>query len=683
MKNKKKLFIFVAIISIVLFISLFFIYYYHESSLLNSADKKWINENGKKIIDIEVFNDVPIFGLDGNGVIFDFLNYVTDETNLQFNKIPYSKNEEHGAKNYRIEFIDGSVKIDSNKLFIYEDIYTLIGKKSVKINTLKDLSGYTIGILKSDESNINYYLKSVNNINYNPYETYTELFAALDSNDVDFIIGSNIETINKTIVGSDYYLNYFFTDISKNIVLTLDTNNQELNSILTKYFNNFIKEYYVSNYNKLLLNYYFSENKINDKTKTDLLGKTYTYGYVENIPYEMTYSNKLNGIASAYINRIIRLTDIDFVYKKYVNLEELKKAIANGEVDIYLDYAEINNSDFLKTDSPFIENFVVLSLVDNNYVIDTLEGLKGKNILTLSNNRYLINYLKNTAMANIKEVDTLKSLLKNIDNDYNIIVLDQEVYNYYKNKELKDYDILYSGVSSFDFNFMIKKDCESFYKLFNYIINTNSYYKYRNNAFSNLNVSIFETTSFEETYLLILAAILVPIILIVIVYIYIKNRHKLRLIKKEDRKKYTDMLTSLKNRNYLNLQIDSWNNNKVYPQAIVVVDINNLKYINDNYGREKGDALIVKAASILVNTQLENTEIIRSDGTEFVIYLVGYTENQIEVYTKKLRKELSTLPYEYGAAVGYSMIFDNIKTIDDAINEALIALQSDKDSYRS
>ena len=131
-----------------------------------------------------------------------------------------------------------------------------------------------------------------------------------------------------------------------------------------------------------------------------------------------------------------------------------------------------------------------------------------------------------------------------------------------------------------------------------------------------------------------------------------------------DRHKYTDMLTSLKNRNYLNLQIDSWNLSKVYPQTIVIVDINNLKYINDNYGREKGDNLIVRVASILVNTQLENTEIVRTDGTEFLIYLVGYSENQIDIYLKKLRKELTELPYGFGASVGYSMIFDNIKTID-------------------
>ena len=683
MKNKK-LITFIIVIAILLFIGLFFVYYYHESSLLDSNDKKWISDNGKKIIDIEVFNDVAVFGLDGHGVVFDFLSYVTDETELQFNKKPYSKEVGPTTNSYRIEMVDGSSSIDSNRLLMYEDNYVAISKKETKINKLSDFSGYTLGVLKSDESNINYYLKHVDNLKCSSYDDFASLFNALDNDEINFVVASNIMTLDKTINGK-YLINYFFTDIKKDIVVTLDTSNQNnasLNTILTKYFNNFMKEYYVSNYNKLLLNYYISENNINDKTRTDLLSKTYVYGYVENTPYEVTNGSKLNGISAEYINRVIRLTDIDFTYKKYNNIDDLNKAISKGEVDIYFDYIDNQNNKYLKSTSPFIENFVVLGKVKDNYIVSSLEGLKGMNVSLLFNNKYLVNYIKNSTMSNVKTYNNIKELVKKSSNEASILVLDKEVYTYYKNKELKDYEVLFSDIMTTDYSFMIKSDNESFYKLFNYIINTNSYYKYRNNGFNNLNVSPLKTSSFEETYLLILGIILIPIIIGALVITYIKNRHKLKLVKKEDRKKYTDMLTSLKNRNYLNLQIDNWNASRVYPQSIVVVDINNLKFINDSYGREKGDNLIVRTASILVNTQLENSEIIRTDGTEFIIYLVGYTENQIEIYTKKLRKELTLLPYGYGASVGFSMIFDNIKTIDDAISEALIDMQSDKDSYR-
>lgn len=683
MKNKKKLLIFTISVAIVVFIALFFIYYYRESSLLTSDDKKWISENGTRVIDIEVFNDVAVYGMNGKGIIFDFLDYVTEETDLQFNKKPYLKSENTSGNSYKIEILDGSIALATNQLFIFEDNYVAVSKdKTIKINKITDFATYTIGVLESEESNISYYLKSAKGVKFNSYKNKEELFKALNENEVNLIITPNILSLENTISNDNYYLNYFFTDITKKIVLTLDEKNQALNNIIKKYFDSFMEEKYVADYNKLLLDYYIEERDINDKTRADLLSKTYVYGYVENAPYEITKGSKLAGIAAEYINRLVRLTDIDFTYKKYKTVEELNKAIENEEVDIYFDYIGNQNGKYLETVSTFIENYVVLGRITDDYVISSFEGLKGNNVYMLENNKYLINYIKSGAMVNVATQENIKDLVKRAKENKALIVVDKEVYSYYREKELKDYEVIYSDIMSNDYAFMVKSDNSSFYTLFNYVINTNSYYKYRNSGLNKLNLSVFETSSFEEMYLLILAMILLPVLIVTITFVIIKNRHKLKLVKKEDRKKYTDMLTSLKNRNYLNLQIDSWNLNKVYPQAIVVVDLNNLKYINDNYGREKGDSLIVKAASILVNTQLENTEIIRSDGTEFIIYLVGYSEDQISVYLKKLRKELEELPYGFGASVGSSMIFDNIKTIDDAINEAMIDMQSDKESYR-
>jgi len=40
------------------------------------------------------------------------------------------------------------------------------------------------------------------------------------------------------------------------------------------------------------------------------------------------------------------------------------------------------------------------------------------------------------------------------------------------------------------------------------------------------------------------------------------------------------------------------------------------------------------------------------------------------------------LPYGFGAAIGYSMIVDEIKTIDDAINEATLEMRTDKEDYK-
>ena len=75
MKNKKKLFLIVFGVAIIVFIGLYAILNYSEPNVLNSQDKKWIADNGGKVIDIDVINNIPVYANNGSGVIFDFLDY--------------------------------------------------------------------------------------------------------------------------------------------------------------------------------------------------------------------------------------------------------------------------------------------------------------------------------------------------------------------------------------------------------------------------------------------------------------------------------------------------------------------------------------------------------------------------------------------------------------------------------
>ena len=143
--------------------------------------------------------------------------------------------------------------------------------------------------------------------------------------------------------------------------------------------------------------------------------------------------------------------------------------------------------------------------------------------------------------------------------------------------------------------------------------------------------------------------------------------------------KYIDQLTSLKNRNYLNENIASWNKNTIYPQATIIIDLNQVRNINDTLGYEQGDAQIKAAANVLIKTQLDNTDIMRTDGNEYLIYLVGYQEKQVVSYIRKLYKEFKNLPYEHGAAIGYSMITNDMKTIEDSINESVEDMRTKKE----
>ena len=248
-------------------------------------------------------------------------------------------------------------------------------------------------------------------------------------------------------------------------------------------------------------------------------------------------------------------------------------------------------------------------------------------------------------------------------------------YNYYKNSKLRDYYIVYEGTLDLNYNFLIKRDTtnNTFTEVFQYYLTNINHTEFKNRGMSNLmsnnilaNISLF--------YYAVVAAL---IVVGVAIYKNIKNR-KIKF--NEEKSRFIDALTSLKNRNYLTRNMSKWDENKVYPQSIIVVDLNDLKSINNEFGYNEGDMVIKNAANILINNQLKNTDIIRTDGNEFMIYMVGYNEDQTVLYMRKLYKLMKELPHEKGATLGYSMITDDIKLIEDAINEAVIEVKKSKEN---
>ena len=678
---KKKLIIIIPVL--IAAIAFFFVYRYYnkedKTTTLTVTEKKWVEENKDQAYDFEVVNDYPLYGINGEGVIFDFIKDFEDKIGIEFNKIPYLKTSIPTTNSFRISILGNDEKLTKNDLFLFNDNYVAVGKTHQRINHINDMKNITFGVLKDDTEEVSFYLKSGTNLSYKSYDDVSKLYEALDNDEVNMVIVPNIMYLDRTIEKDKYSINYYFTEIKKQIVLTLSDDNKELNTIVTKYYNKWKQTNYIKEYNNAYLNYYLEKNKLSAKTKAKLVSKNYVYGYVENAPYEKKVHGKVAGIAGEYVDRVSRLADINFKYKKYNSKKELEKAIDKGEVDLYFDYYNYSNDKYSATLSTFIEDYVVLGKQEDNHIVNSFESLKGQDIAMVKDDS-LYNYFSNNSRANIKEYKNIDDLVANAGS--RLIVVDREIYTYYQNNKFKKLKLLYKDTMMNDYKFMIKSNNEAFYDLFNYIINTNSYYNYRNSGIENLSASILKDSTLEQVYTIVLLIIFIPLITLIVLYLILKKKKQIKKVKIQDRHKYTDMLTSLKNRNYLNAKMKEWEDCEVFPQSIVMVDLNNVKYVNDNYGHEEGDELIIKAAGILVNTQLENSEIIRTDGNEFLIYLVGYSDRQISTYTRKLSKEMKNLPHEFGAAVGYSMITDEIKTLDDAINEATLEMITNKEDYK-
>lgn len=296
---------------------------------------------------------------------------------------------------------------------------------------------------------------------------------------------------------------------------------------------------------------------------------------------------------------------------------------------------------------------------------------------SLKKEAYLI---EGTKLA--KEIkDNSNFLVKEVKNpidlkDKEIIIVDNNTYIYYKDKIFNEYFIAYSGKLDENYGYIVnnKESNDLFFNIFNYYISSVNHEKYKYIGINNLTDKRIE---FDLSFLW-LYVILFPLTLFMILY-FLKQRSKKQKMRTDMKLKYIDPLTSIKNRYYLNCNMCKWQENNTFPQAIIIVNINRLKDINDVYGHEAGDNVIKEAANILIKNQVDRSDIVRTDGNEFLIYLLSYDEQFVSSYAKKISKLLKDLPHENGATTGYSMIEDDMKTIEDAINEAILDMATNRE----
>ena len=102
---------------------------------------------------------------------------------------------------------------------------------------------------------------------------------------------------------------------------------------------------------------------------------------------------------------------------------------------------------------------------------------------------------------------------------------------------------------------------------------------------------------------------------------------------KMDRAANVDALTKVGNKRAYDIEADRLNKSKA-PYGIVLVDMNDLKGVNDTYGHEKGDLSLIKISGIICKA-FDRSSVYRVGGDEFVVILEnGQYENREELMRK-------------------------------------------------
>lgn len=106
---------------------------------------------------------------------------------------------------------------------------------------------------------------------------------------------------------------------------------------------------------------------------------------------------------------------------------------------------------------------------------------------------------------------------------------------------------------------------------------------------------------------------------------------------------YHDQVTGLYNRSYFEEQMKKMDRPECLPISIICGDVNGLKLINDAFGREAGDKLLVNVAQVLQRHCREEDIIARWGGDEFACLLPATDAAAAERICEKIRIECAKI----------------------------------------
>ncbi len=670
MKNKTKRNIIISFVIIVILVLGFFGTLYYITSTVNNysySEKSWINENSKNSLDVYIEPSLPVFALNGVGVYYDYINALKEDTGLNLNISATSTTP--------IVSLVNKNNIASSDLLIYKDHFVVLGDKS-DITTTNDLDYKIIGVMKDDKDSVDYYFTEYSNITLKEYESFTDLRNAYEDKHINYIIVPLYKYID-SIISSDFEIIYHLDGLYSYYVLSFNEKNNNIKNVFTKFYYRY-QDKIDSKINSYFLDIYYDAKKYTELEKESITNEDFIVGYIDSLPFEGMIGNNFTGLTNTYLSKFAGMTGVTYKYIEYKDTKELSSSLSDNKVDILLNYYSLSNDNYESTRTLGTSEYVVLAHRDNNIVVNSLYSLKHTTVDMITNTNLKYN-MASKSLFEIKDYSSIKSLLKNIDEN-SIIIVEKEVYDYYKDSSLKSYSIRYIDSIKLNNSFLLNKDNEAFNSLFDFYLSTLSTNEIKNESIGGVIATLKNNRVFNFIISNLVYIVISALIIIFIIYSIIKKIAKSKKTNKENRLYYFDAMTNLKNRNFLNDNMEFWNSAKVYPQAIIVIDINKLKMLNDKDGHEAGDNQIKAVASVLIKTQRDNSEIMRTDGDEFMIYLVGYDEKKIGTYIHKLNRELNaSLPNkDYGVSVGYAMILNEQTTVDDAINDALVMINKSR-----
>lgn len=154
-----------------------------------------------------------------------------------------------------------------------------------------------------------------------------------------------------------------------------------------------------------------------------------------------------------------------------------------------------------------------------------------------------------------------------------------------------------------------------------------------------------------------------------------------------------DGLTGLYNRKYLDEFIDKKMHHELATgttYAVMFLDIDYFKMVNDTYGHDAGDAILQKLSSTMKSAITEKEFIIRFGGEEFLIIMKNPTPESAKELATRINQEFEKLVFTFNndsfsktVSIGYAFFPSDTDQIWKCIKFADLSLYEAKETGRN
>lgn len=698
----------------------------------SSIERKWLGIDKKRDAVTLVFTPefYPYINLtfEGNaeGLLVDLWRLWSEQTGRDVQFVARDFQESFKLLQGReadIHIAFPDIGFDENKFVSADQKYQVslqvfIANKFAKnVKSVEDMKGLVVGTFLTAENKFKF-VKQFPHLDIKVFSSYQELLSAAEQGRVQAVIGE-FETLNSNISRLSFQSSFvklpeFQFGVDLHALMLKD--NATLLSIVNEGFKNIsqdkllaLEEKWLAKPSKgffsrsiNLVNLSQSEQAYLDKKGDIKVGIHKSFAPIEFYDEE---SNKLAGINIDYLDLISERSGAQFKLIAFDNWHQQYEALLSGEVDLLASVTKTRSREdtLLFSNSYWQMPWVVIHRKNSSMNVG-IENFYGKTLAVVKG-YHLVNYIReNYSKINLKLVDSLEEGILAVERGLasgiieNIATASEVI----KSERLIDLSINVINEFPMDDNrFAVRMQDGTLREIINkslITIDDDDSQKIYEKWFSiNLKTGLDKSTVFK------VAAQVSIVIILVIVFIVAWNRRLYSEVKQrkalEAKMKHMathDELTGLPNRVLLKDRLDtaiSFHKRQKLSLAVMFIDLDGFKFVNDTFGHDAGDELLVKVSKRLKGCVRESDTVVRFGGDEFIIVLTSLNDSSEATFvadkiiaTLKAPVKLTESTAQISCSIGVSMFPQDADNQSDLLKIADTLMydikQTSKNSYK-